>query len=108
METDLNWWACRSKDRYYNTYLYPSDTENDEGIENTRGPEEYSEKIKAHVARSNSASSLQTVSLKELQGFVTPSPSEEVPPRKGTPVLQQRSKIRTNSGMLQGVPQTDV
>ncbi|ENN74137.1 hypothetical protein HUJ04_012782 [Dendroctonus ponderosae] len=95
--------AKRSKDRYYNTYLYPSDTENDEGIENARGPEDYSEKIKSHVTRSNSASSLQTVSLKELQGFVTPSPTEEMPP-----VLQQRSKARSNSAMLQGVPQTDV
>lgn len=89
--------------------MYPSDNENDDGIENTRGPEEYTDKFRAQVApaRTNSNSSLQTVSLKEMQGFVTPSPTGEST-RKGTPVLQPRSRSRSQSAMLQGVPQTDV
>ncbi|KAL1493155.1 hypothetical protein ABEB36_011266 [Hypothenemus hampei] len=100
--------AKRSKDRYYNPYLYPSDTENEEGIENTRVPEEYPEKFRSQLPRTNSASSFQTVSMKEMQGFVSPSPSTDLPPRKGTPVLQPRNRTKSQTPMLQGVPQTDV
>ncbi|XP_060515824.1 neuroligin-like protein glit-1 isoform X2 [Cylas formicarius] len=100
----------RNAKRYYNPFLYPSDTENEEGIENRRTPDDYPEKYKTKVAppRTDSASSFQTVSLKEMQGFVSTTPSSE-PPRKGTPVMVPRSRSKSQSQMLQGgVPQTDV
>lgn len=88
------------------------DTE-DEGIDNTRMTNafEYADRSKTPVsvpARTNSASSFKTesgVSLKELQGFVSSSPSDDYP-RKGTPVLSLRQKNKTQ--LMHGVPQTDV
>lgn len=59
-------------------------------------------------ARTNSVSSFRTesgVSLKEMQGFVSSSPTEDFP-RKGTPILSHKQKNK--SQMTQGVPHTDV
>ncbi|XP_018570116.1 neuroligin-4, Y-linked isoform X1 [Anoplophora glabripennis] len=102
--------AKRSSDRYYNPYLYPPDADTDnEGIENTRGPNDYINKYGSSkvVPRTNSASSFQSVSLKEMQGFMSSSPNGD-PPRKGTPVLTSRHKSKSQSTIPQGVPQTDV
>ncbi|RZC37209.1 neuroligin-4, Y-linked, partial [Asbolus verrucosus] len=104
--------AKRQSDRYYNDVFLAPDTDTEEGIDNTRvvNPYEYSEKVKTPVsmpARTNSASSFRTesaISLKEMQGFMSSSPSEEYP-RKGTPVLSHRQKNKTQ--LLQGIPQTD-
>ncbi|XP_066246935.1 cholinesterase isoform X1 [Euwallacea similis] len=102
--------AKRSNDRYYNNFLYTSETENDDGIENTRGPrpEEYTDKIRPQMTRTNSGSSLQTVSMKEMHGNVTPSPTSDVLQKRGTPVGQLRTRSRSQTAMLQGVPHTDV
>nr|XP_023029317.1 cholinesterase [Leptinotarsa decemlineata] len=105
--------AKRSSDRYFNPYLYPSDPDTDnEGIENLRGPDlnQYTEKYGSRIApeRTNSASSLQSVSWKEKQGFMSSSPNGEVnQPRRGTPVLPSKHKSNSQS-IPQGIPQTDV
>ncbi|KAJ8941424.1 hypothetical protein NQ318_016056 [Aromia moschata] len=98
--------AKRSSDRYYNPYLYPPDAETDnEGIENN----EYAEKYptpRVAPARTNSASSFQSVSLKEMQGFISSTPNGDTP-RKGTPILPSKHKSKSQT-LPQGVPQTDV
>lgn len=103
----------RQSDRYYNDGIMVPDTDTEEGIDNARvtNAYEYTEKIRTPVsmpARTNSASSFRTesgVSLKEMQGFMSSSPSEDYP-RKGTPVFSHRQKKETQ--FMHGVPQTDV
>jgi neuroligin len=105
--------AKRQSDRYYNDGIMVPDTDTEEGIDNARvtNAYEYTEKIRTPVsmpARTNSASSFRTesgVSLKEMQGFMSSSPSEDYP-RKGTPVFSHRQKKETQ--FMHGVPQTDV
>lgn len=109
---NFSYFVNRSSDRYYNPYLYPTDIDTDnEGIENTRGPiiNEYINKYGSSkvLPRTNSPSSFQNVSLKEMQGFMSSSPNGD-PPRKGTPVLTSRHKSKSQSTIPQGVPQTDV
>nr|WEQ60887.1 neuroligin [Phaedon brassicae] len=107
--------AKRSSDRYYNPYLYPptdADYDGDrEGIVNHRAgaePPESGEFLDKRYGRPpSSAGSLQgSVSLKEMQGFVSSSPNGQARGR-GTPVPVVRQK-GGGQGVLVGVPQTDV
>ncbi|KAF7273692.1 hypothetical protein GWI33_013605 [Rhynchophorus ferrugineus] len=101
--------AKRSSEGYYSQYSKPPDTENEEVVENTRMTDDFVEKY-ILPSRTNSASSFQTVSLKELRQFVSPSPNGEQQnnPRRGTPMLEQRNQAKSQTNILQGVPQTDV
>ncbi|XP_044256720.1 neuroligin-4, Y-linked [Tribolium madens] len=101
----------RNAKRQSDRYIYDPDP--DEGVDNTRltSAYDYADKLRTPISvppRTNSASTFRTesaVSLKETQGFVSSSPSEDYP-RKGTPVLSHRQKSKTE--LSQGVPQTDV
>ncbi|CAH0562499.1 unnamed protein product [Brassicogethes aeneus] len=93
-------WRNAKRTSDYNQQVFMGDMDNEEGIENHRLDHEFVEKLHP---RSDSASSFQSMSLKEH--FMSNSPSGE-PHRRGTPVMMPRNKSRSTSA--QGVPQTDV
>lgn len=100
----------RSSDKYYYPYLYPPDVDTDnEGIENHQPSEEvrrYLEKYNSKPAptQTTSASSIQSDSVKELQGFMSSGTGER---NRRTPVMTSKSNGRSHI-VPEGVPQTDV